>query len=333
MNNIQKQIITGSLLGDGSLTKIYKNNNSAFREGHCIKQHDYILWKFEQLKPYSCSIKKEQRNVIVDYDKNLNLPIKGDKKTDFYVMRTQNNKVFTELEHEWYVRDDTGNYILKNKRRIKKIPNFLELSPLSISIWFMDDGTNQFNNRNAIFHSLSFSKTECEQLCDLIKKNGIKYCEVRPYSKDKNKFEIVVYAKSYLDFISMIDENTPCECMIYKSMLNNYVPRNYGAKSKEHLSNIIEMYKSGVKQKDIAKKLNLSEGLISQIISGKLWSNLTKLPIKNLPNNNSSGVKGIYFNKKSKKWMARKRHDKQTKYIGLFDTLEEAKKAYDSYLV
>ena len=51
----QLEIITGSLLGDGSLRKVYNTSkmNSLFTEKHCIKQRDYLNWKFDELMPFS----------------------------------------------------------------------------------------------------------------------------------------------------------------------------------------------------------------------------------------------------------------------------------------
>jgi hypothetical protein len=45
---------------------------------------------------------------------------------------------------------------------------------------------------------------------------------------------------------------------------------------------------------------------------------------------NTSGFKGVYFNKKTAKWMARIKLNKKSNYLGLFDTPEEAHAAYCS---
>ena len=41
----------------------------------------------------------------------------------------------------------------------------------------------------------------------------------------------------------------------------------------------------------------------------------------------SSGLKGIYWSKQTKRWIARLKIDHKTHYIGSFETLEEAKEA------
>ena len=44
--------------------------------------------------------------------------------------------------------------------------------------------------------------------------------------------------------------------------------------------------------------------------------------------NNSSGYKGVTWNKTAKKWMAKIRVNRNYKYLGLYDVPEEAHKAY-----
>ena len=41
-NDIQFQIIIGSILGDASLVKMYKNGGTVFKVTHCLKQQDYL---------------------------------------------------------------------------------------------------------------------------------------------------------------------------------------------------------------------------------------------------------------------------------------------------
>ncbi len=45
--------------------------------------------------------------------------------------------------------------------------------------------------------------------------------------------------------------------------------------------------------------------------------------------NNKSGYKGVHWNKKSKKWVAKIAFNKKTFYLGLFDNPKEGAEAYN----
>lgn len=52
-----------------------------------------------------------------------------------------------------------------------------------------------------------------------------------------------------------------------------------------------------------------------------------------IQSNNTSGYKGVYFNKKNNNWKAMIKVNKKNIYLGYYNTTIEASKAYDKYII
>jgi len=125
----EMDIIVGSLLGDGTLGKIYGERAQAnFEEGHGVKQKDYLFWKYEELKRFFKKEPYEQMRPKIamgDDGKIYRLNV----KEPCWIAKSFRCPLLTQLEREWYMRDDSGNYVYRDNRRIKIIPNDLVLNP------------------------------------------------------------------------------------------------------------------------------------------------------------------------------------------------------------
>lgn len=119
-----KEVILGSLLGDGSL-KIhpqYKNARFSFR--HSIKQKEYFFWKLKQLKEIS-----------------------GEK---CWWLQSNNELGGGKLRYQSLALESlTSLYELTNKRQKFHIRRkwLNMLTPLSLAIWWLDDGSLITNGR------------------------------------------------------------------------------------------------------------------------------------------------------------------------------------------
>jgi len=116
LNEVQKQIIIGSLLGDCTL----RNGNSEhakiyFREVHCEKQKNYLLWKMENLKDFNPVYREYMSRYSKDYEPTL--------KCEF---KTRADIVFEDF------------YDLKYPIFKKEI--FDKLDSLALAVWLQDDG-------------------------------------------------------------------------------------------------------------------------------------------------------------------------------------------------
>ena len=144
LNNKQKELIYGSLLGDGHVAKHHEGVNSCrFVEKHSIKQHEYLLEKVNILRNF---ISSEVR--IIDNSKNKSFS--NGLSCEF---QTVLHKEFIPFREMFYCYG------------YKKIPYF-ELKPFSLAIWYFDDGSIDTSRKNqkfvATFHTEDFDHESIE---------------------------------------------------------------------------------------------------------------------------------------------------------------------------
>ncbi|MBO0853209.1 MAG: recombinase RecA [Nocardia sp.] len=113
LSSQQFQVILGALMGDGNLSpNRHDRNGVRFRMGHGAKQHDYLDWKASLLGNIEYSSRVDD---------------KGAKFIDFTPLPE-----LGELQRAVYLGD--GKKFL-SEEYIKA------LTPLSLAIWYMDDGS------------------------------------------------------------------------------------------------------------------------------------------------------------------------------------------------
>jgi len=267
---IQIEVINGSLLGDGGIhmsCDYEKNNkNGSFKKTqsrlsiHGESKLPYLTWHQSILLPYESKIKsRTQKAKFKFYDQK-------EKMLECYVFRTISHSRFTELNYKWYIKP--------KDKRVKIVPNDLTLTPLTLAVWFCDDGINDAKRRQAIICTDGFSFLECELLLSLLSNNlGIK-ARIIKYQKHPR---IMVAPSSYLDFIKLIQPYFIWPCYQYKVSLANYkhpalgeFHRNSKLSLKE-VEQIFELKKVGMFQSEIAKKFGVSASAVCNILQGKRW--------------------------------------------------------------
>lgn len=142
----EKDILIGSLLGDGCLRIIGRCKVPAFSVDHSEVQKDYVFWKYKKLKRWVATPPwREER--IYHKDKS--------RKTFSWRFQTLSNSVFSDMYNTFY----------RNRKKIvpENIRGLLKNSPLVLAVWLMDDGNK---NHQAVFlNTQSFSLTEQQKLC------------------------------------------------------------------------------------------------------------------------------------------------------------------------
>lgn len=122
----EKEILDGSLLGDGNLEISETGLTARYRLTRAEKDEGYLSWGFEKFKRF------------VNYDKYIKYE-KYDLRYDtrkFYVcFKTKRQDFFVDEFYRWY----KPNYYFNRNEKI--VPRDLKLTPLVCAVWFADDGS------------------------------------------------------------------------------------------------------------------------------------------------------------------------------------------------
>jgi hypothetical protein len=145
-----KTILLGSLLGDGSL-KIhsgYKNARFSFR--HSIKQKEYFMWKRDQLSSISGA---------KDMWEQLPSPTTSDWQS--HKLRYQ-SRALPALTHLYYLTYQHKGGTSGGLRIWRKWLNMM--NPLSLAIWWCDDGSLVKNTKQGVFCTDGFTEKDVKVL-------------------------------------------------------------------------------------------------------------------------------------------------------------------------
>ena len=150
LSNRHRAIIIGTLLGDGCLER--NGTKIRLRLEQSIKQEEYLLWKYRAL-----------HELITGQPMKIHAFHK--KQQCFY----DSLRIYTFSDDAF---EQYWDYFYPDKKKV--IPkNIFELltDPLSLAVWFMDDGYKR-NDCNAFrLNTDSFGKSEQQMLREVLEKN------------------------------------------------------------------------------------------------------------------------------------------------------------------
>lgn len=164
----QKEVVIGSMLGDAYL--VATTRGFAFRINHGMAQEEYVDWKFQELQNLTNSA-----------------PRICNGKT--YYFRSVTHPYFSLLRKRFY------------RGRIKILPKGLGkwITPLSLAVWFMDDGAKE--GRQVRINTQSFSLKENKRLIRVLEaKLGIS----ATINRDKDKHRLRIRDESMEKFRNLI---------------------------------------------------------------------------------------------------------------------------------
>lgn len=183
LTSVQRAILIGSLLGDGTLRRQNNRKNALLEVNHTYKHKAYVDWKWQHFREYILSPPKSRQ---------------GKDSRIAYRFTTRSLPLFTAYHSQFYMLGK------------KLIPPDLELNPLSLAVWFMDDGCKI---RSAYYlNTQQFSVAEQKFLQTILLKTfGLKSA----LNRDKTYFRIRISTESSKKMRKIIEPYV-VDCLKYK---------------------------------------------------------------------------------------------------------------------
>ena len=174
LTQLQKSVIVGSILGDGYLRIVPGRKNAFLEINHSFDQKEYVDWKYEILKSICKSPPKSKEG---------------------------NGK---RLAHRFYTKQDeniTKLYSIFYKNGKKIIPENFGIDPITLLIWYMDDGS-RCSNSDFYLNTQQFDLKSQKKLIFALKGLGLEAA----INKDKKYFRLRFLKSSIAKLKKIIGE-------------------------------------------------------------------------------------------------------------------------------
>ena len=158
LTQFQKSIVLGSILGDGYIRKISGRKEVFLEINHSYSQKEYVDWKYMMLKTVCRSGPKIR---------------KGNGQRVAYRFYTRQSRDFTKLMNQFH----------QGKQKI--IPKEIHLNPVTLAVWFMDDGS-KCRDSDVYLNTQQFDYKSQQHLLSALKTLGLD----GTLNKDKHYFRI-----------------------------------------------------------------------------------------------------------------------------------------------
>ena len=137
LTDYQQQLLIGLLLGDGALVPNSWMKHYRLFIGHGEEQKAYLFWLYKAFQSFTLSAPKYHT------------------LTKSWRFRTISHPAFTAFHDSFYPQ---------GSKAVPESIRDLLVSPLSLAIWYMDDGCYVKRNRTFVLNTQSFSKIDNERL-------------------------------------------------------------------------------------------------------------------------------------------------------------------------
>lgn len=240
LSDIQKEVLYGALLGDGSLVTHKNSKNSYFGYLSKSKQHvEYVMGYFSVYLT-SSGIYNTQY-----FDKRTN---------NLYYRssaRTYSNEAFTEEKMRWYI----------NNKKI--IPNDLILTPLTCLVWYIGDGSicHSKNTQYIKIATQCFSKEDQEKvLIPQLQKFEAHLIKADISKSDEQQYFIYIPRRKIKKFLEYIG---PCPFHDYQYKWDYKEYKNFSlSQNPDFIQNVIKLFNNGISSGTIAKHLGVDRSTV-----------------------------------------------------------------------
>lgn len=234
LTDVQRQVFHGNMLGDGTIRT---------RGVFCFKQkyaaRGYVETVHAIMQPLvgpiaECVSVANDRPFRQCYFVSPRLPL------------------FVQERARWYPRN------------VKILPADLQLTPLTIAVWFCDDGSNHQQGKRIRLSTESFTPDEVDRLVGELAGFGI-----ASRRKESRSGPIIrVHGGSYDAFLALVSPHILADCMRYKidtSRVRRW-HRKVTADTEEAIRTLC--LRDGLKQGEVARRLGIHCSTVSRVVHG-----------------------------------------------------------------
>lgn len=195
---MMKQVLLGTLLGDGSVSYSRKgvSKNARFQMRHSIEQSEWFYWKAKILSDLGTEKSIHKQNPD------------GFSKREKLHFETRSLPCLTAYR-KWIYPADQKTI---NEKWLNQI------GPVGLmTMWFDDGGLTSEGNRKARIHTKGFTLIENQLISNWLKTNwGVENTVQKVVDKGKSYSVIDIYQKATKKFLKIFMKYNPCESMVRK---------------------------------------------------------------------------------------------------------------------
>lgn len=198
LNDVQRSILVGTLLGDGHLETQNGGKTYRLKIEHQLAQRDYLEWIYNQFQEWIPG--------------GIRSRIKRNGY-EYVLFDTCSHGAFRFYAQQFYT---------DRKKHIPKLIDKL-LDPIVLAVWFMDDGSwKSSRHKTYIIHTLGYSKEDLESVQVILKRKfGL---ETSLHAQKGKYWRLYIKSESAIKFKELIEPYTS-QILSMQNKIGNTMPK------------------------------------------------------------------------------------------------------------